>query len=129
MAAVARLDPRVHRASVYRALDVLRDLGVLEHVHLGHGGTVHHLVAEPEAHGHGQCHRCGALVDLPLRPLLSARNALSEGDRVRRGPGARGPVRHLRGLPLGLLTRGRPQPRAPGRCRSASSGSRACVSS
>ena len=78
VAAVARLDPTVHRASVYRALDVLRGLGVLAHVHLGHGGTVHHLAREPEAHGHGQCHRCGTLVDLPLRPLLTAGTALSD---------------------------------------------------
>lgn len=62
--AVADLDARVHRASVYRALETLSDLGVLQHVHLGHGTTAYHLAAE-HRHLHAACAGCGAVVDLP----------------------------------------------------------------
>jgi Fe2+ or Zn2+ uptake regulation protein len=63
--AVAAVDARVHRASVYRTLEALTDLGVVQHIHVGHGPTVYHLVGAAGAHPHAQCHSCGALVDLP----------------------------------------------------------------
>lgn len=62
--AVAELDPTVHRASVYRALDVLSSLGVVQHVHLGHGTTAYHLAA-PHEHLHAHCVRCDRVIDLP----------------------------------------------------------------
>src|SRR5450631_1850021 len=55
VAAVAAVDPSVHRASVYRTLEALSDLGVVQHVHIGHGGTAYHLVREPGTHLHAQC--------------------------------------------------------------------------
>jgi len=64
VSAVAGIDPGVHRASVYRALEALSQLGVVQHVHLGHGTTTYALaVGRPHLHGH--CQRCGTLVDLP----------------------------------------------------------------
>ena len=63
--AVARFDPSVHRASVYRTLEALSDLGVVQHVHVGHGGTAYHLVRDGGRHLHAQCRRCGAVHDLP----------------------------------------------------------------
>ena len=63
--AVAGVDPRVHRASVYRSLDALSALGVVQHIHVGHGPTAYHLLGRFEAHLHAQCRSCGALVDLP----------------------------------------------------------------
>ena len=67
---VAQDDPPVHRASVYRTLEVLRDLGVVVHVHLAHGGTAYQLVEDGEhPHLHGQCQDCGVVVDLPRSPL------------------------------------------------------------
>ncbi|HET8616750.1 MAG TPA: transcriptional repressor [Actinomycetales bacterium] len=62
--AVAALDPSVHRASVYRALEVLSSLGVVQHVHLGHGTTAYHLAA-PHEHLHAHCVRCDRVIDLP----------------------------------------------------------------
>ncbi len=53
-----------HRSSVYRTLEALTHAGVVQHVHLAHGGTVYHPVAT--THPHGQCARCGAVVDLPV---------------------------------------------------------------
>lgn len=62
--AVAGVDPTVHRASVYRALEVLSSLGVVQHVHLGHGTTAYHLAA-PHEHLHAHCVRCDRVIDLP----------------------------------------------------------------
>jgi Fur family ferric uptake transcriptional regulator len=64
VSAVAAYDPGVHRASVYRALEALSRLGVVQHVHLGHGSTAYAL-AEGRPHLHGHCSSCGAVVDLP----------------------------------------------------------------
>lgn len=55
--------PEVHESTVYRTLDRLTDLGVVEHVHLGHGRAVFHL---PDAgHQHLHCDVCGAVVEAP----------------------------------------------------------------
>jgi Fur family ferric uptake transcriptional regulator len=81
---VAELEPTVHRATVYRTLTSLTEVGVLSHVHLGGTATVYHLVATdpaPEgtgaaeagtaAYGHGphhahvQCASCGKVLDVP----------------------------------------------------------------
>jgi len=63
--AVAGIDAGVHRASVYRSLEALSALGVVQHVHVGHGATAYHLVAAGAPHPHAQCRDCGAVVDLP----------------------------------------------------------------
>jgi Fe2+ or Zn2+ uptake regulation protein len=64
VSAVAGYDASVHRASVYRALEALSGLGVVQHVHLGHGSTTYALAAD-RPHLHGHCSRCGTVVDLP----------------------------------------------------------------
>jgi Fur family ferric uptake transcriptional regulator len=64
VAAVAEQDPSVHRASVYRTLETLSELGVVQHVHVGHGTTTYHLVGE-HPHLHAQCSSCGSVLDLP----------------------------------------------------------------
>ncbi len=65
VAAVAQAVPGVHRASVYRTLDALSELGVVQHVHVGHGATAYHLVLDDGAHLHSQCRSCGRVRDLP----------------------------------------------------------------
>jgi Fur family ferric uptake transcriptional regulator len=73
VAAVAEDQPNVHRASVYRALEMLTHIEVVAHVHLGHGGTAYHLAAPREsAHLHAQCDECGRVVDLPGDALAGA---------------------------------------------------------
>jgi Fur family transcriptional regulator, ferric uptake regulator len=72
VARVALVDASVHRASVYRTLDALCDLGVVQHVHIGHGATAYHLVHGGDVHVHAQCSSCGAVVDLPADVLESA---------------------------------------------------------
>lgn len=61
--AVNALDPSVHRSTVYRNLDELEQLGVIEHVHLGHGPATYHL--RSERHGHLVCEHCGRSVEVP----------------------------------------------------------------
>jgi Fur family transcriptional regulator, ferric uptake regulator len=65
VALVAEQDAGVHRASVYRTLEALSDLGVVQHVHVGHGATTYHLVRPEERHLHAHCRICGSVRDLP----------------------------------------------------------------
>lgn len=63
--------PSVNISTVYRTLDALEDLGVLDHVHLGHGSAVYHLT--DEEHEHLVCESCESVVELPaskLKPFL-----------------------------------------------------------
>lgn len=64
---VAARNAGVHRATVYRTLDGLADVGVLRHVHLDRGLTAYHVVAPTPRHEHlhAQCAGCGRVVDLP----------------------------------------------------------------
>jgi len=68
---VQRRFPSVNISTVYRTLDTLEDLGVLDHVHLGHGRAVYHLT--DEEHEHLVCESCDAVIELPaskLKPFL-----------------------------------------------------------
>ena len=55
--------PAIHRATIYRTLDTLRRLGVVEHSHLGHGPAVYHLA--DDLHQHLVCEVCGKVVEVP----------------------------------------------------------------
>lgn len=76
--AVTNSETRVHRASVYRTLEALCALGVVQHVHLGHGATAYHLVSVGGAHPHSQCSECGAVLDLPADLLDEVSSRLAE---------------------------------------------------
>lgn len=56
-------DPDVHLSTVYRTLDALEQLGVVTHVHLGHGRAIYHLT--DELHHHAVCEACGEVLQLP----------------------------------------------------------------
>ncbi|MFN8099391.1 MAG: Fur family transcriptional regulator [Dermatophilaceae bacterium] len=77
-AAVAGGASGIHPASVYRTLEALSDLGVVQHIHLGHGATAYHLVAETQAHPHAQCRICGSVVDLPVGLLDEVARAVAD---------------------------------------------------
>lgn len=67
---ISRSHPDVHLATIYRTLDKLRRLGVVEHTHLGHGPAVYHLA--DEVHQHLVCENCGLVVEVPptvFKPL------------------------------------------------------------
>lgn len=62
-AAVQRAQPDVHLSTIYRSLESLEELGLVDHVHLGHGRAIYHLADEP--HQHLVCDRCGTVVEVP----------------------------------------------------------------
>ncbi len=55
-------------STVYRTLEAFEELGLLHHVHLGHGPGIYHL-SERADHHHLLCERCGVVEDLPLEAL------------------------------------------------------------
>ncbi len=62
-AQIHRQLPDVHLSTVYRTLDTLEEIGVVEHVHLGHGRAVYHLA--DEFHHHLVCDNCDKVVEVP----------------------------------------------------------------
>lgn len=59
--------PSVNLSTVYRTLDALTELGIVDHVHFGHGRAVYHRT--DEAHQHLVCEECGAVEELPVTRL------------------------------------------------------------
>ena len=81
----AERHPSVHRATVYRALELLTVLGVVQHVHLGHGATAYHLATQ-EGHLHAQCRVCGDVIDLPRSVLGDAARTIEQETGFRLDP-------------------------------------------
>lgn len=70
---VQRRFPSVNISTVYRTLDSLEELGVIDHVHLGHGRAVYHLT--DEEHEHLVCESCESVIELPaakLQPFIKS---------------------------------------------------------
>ena len=63
VAAVRADDPEFYESTVYRTLDLLLELGIVERVQLGPGGAVFHLPHRP--HHHLVCERCGDVLEIP----------------------------------------------------------------
>lgn len=83
VAEVLAADRTVGRATVFRTLDMLVELGVVGRVHGPEGG--HGYVLCPSGHHHHAiCSKCGLVVDLPGCPLNSEveREALASGFRL-----------------------------------------------
>lgn len=62
-------------ASVYRNLETLEQLGLVRHVHLGHGPG-RYAIADGADHEHLTCERCGAHVAVPSAALDAARREI-----------------------------------------------------
>lgn len=60
-------EPGVHRATVYRSLQSLAELGVVAHTHVPGGATIYHLrrATGHPAHAHLQCSVCSRFFDIP----------------------------------------------------------------
>lgn len=54
----------VNLSTVYRTLDVLEDVGLVTHAHIGHGSPAYHSTEEV-AHIHLVCGRCGTVLSVP----------------------------------------------------------------
>lgn len=76
-ARVEPLLPGVNRSTVYRTLELFRDLGLVSMTDLGGGARQFELI--DDLHHHLICHRCGAIMELddalidPLRDGIRAR--------------------------------------------------------
>ena len=68
--------PSVTLSTVYRTLEALEELRVVDHVHLGHGRAVYHLT--DHMHTHAVCEDCGMVVELPDDLLDSVRSRLRD---------------------------------------------------
>lgn len=77
----AALDAGIHRATVYRALGTLTDLGVLTHTHTSGAGAVYHLAGHvaPAGHAHLECTACARIVDVPAALLADLSAAVAAG--------------------------------------------------
>ena len=68
--------PDIHESTVYRFLVELERLGVVDHVHLGHGAAVYHLASD--AHHHLVCDTCGTVVEVPEATFDDLRHHLRD---------------------------------------------------
>ena len=55
--------PEVDVTTVYRTVELLEELGLLRHTHLGHGAASFRLAGDE--HVHVVCHDCGRVIDVP----------------------------------------------------------------
>lgn len=67
--AVRQRAPDVHLATVYRNLEALERLQVIDRTYVSHGPATYHLAST--SHGHLACENCGAIADVPAEAFLS----------------------------------------------------------
>ena len=68
--------PGVNASTVYRTLDLLEEIGIVSHSHLG-GGAEYHLTGQHE-HVHLVCSNCGRSESLSLEELEPFRKMLEK---------------------------------------------------
>lgn len=61
-AEVQRTASSVNLSTVYRTLELLEELGLVTHTHLGHGAPIYHAAAEQQ-HLHLVCRVCGRVTE------------------------------------------------------------------
>jgi Fur family transcriptional regulator, ferric uptake regulator len=67
----------VNISTIYRTLELLEQLGMVTHTHLGHGAPTYHL-AEYADHVHLVCRSCGKITEISpdvVGPLIAALDA------------------------------------------------------
>ena len=63
----------VNISTVYRTLELLEELGLVRHSHLGHGAPIYHASTVPD-HVHLVCRQCGSIQEVEpgaVEPLVS----------------------------------------------------------
>jgi len=72
-------------ASMYRNLETLEELGLVRHVHFGHGAGRYVLNTGPARHrGYVACHRCGAFSELDEAAVAALREGIEHTGFVAR---------------------------------------------
>lgn len=67
---ISKRFPNIDRSTVYRALDALEALGIIDHTHLGHSGAIYHLTHDE--HHHLVCEGCGAVEEVPVAEIRTS---------------------------------------------------------
>jgi Fur family ferric uptake transcriptional regulator len=57
--------PGINLSTIYRNLETLENVGLVQHSHLGHGG-IRYNAAHDELHAHLNCESCGAMIEVPI---------------------------------------------------------------
>jgi Fur family transcriptional regulator, ferric uptake regulator len=65
---VRRTASGVNLSTVYRTLELLEELGLVTHAHLGHGAPTYHA-ADDADHLHLVCRKCGGIEEVPTQVL------------------------------------------------------------
>jgi Fur family ferric uptake transcriptional regulator len=60
---VQQTTPTVNITTIYRTLDLLEQLGLVRHAHIGHGAPTYS--AREHEHVHLVCHRCDSVEEVP----------------------------------------------------------------
>ncbi|HLI38273.1 MAG TPA: Fur family transcriptional regulator [Streptosporangiaceae bacterium] len=71
---VQQAAPSVNISTIYRTLELLEQLGMVTHAHLGHGAPTYHLAADAD-HVHLVCRECGRITEVSpdaVRALITA---------------------------------------------------------
>jgi len=63
-AEVRRTASGVNISTVYRTLELLEELGLVTHTHLGHGAPTYHAASDDD-HVHLVCRSCGGVTEVP----------------------------------------------------------------
>ena len=69
--------PGINLSTVYRNLETLENVGLVQHTHLGHGSATYHA-SEELNHLHLVCESCGSIGDAPLEVAASFVQSLSD---------------------------------------------------
>ena len=64
VAAVRRTATGVNISTVYRTLELLEQLGLVQHTHLGHGAPTYSVVSAADEHVHLVCRDCGGVEEV-----------------------------------------------------------------
>lgn len=67
----------VNISTIYRTLELLEDLGLVTHTHLGHGAPTYHSSTVPE-HVHLVCRSCQAVTEVPPAAVDSLVHRLAD---------------------------------------------------
>ena len=74
---VRQTHPGINLSTVYRNLETLENVGLVQHTHLGHGGATYHA-AEELTHLHLVCGTCESVGDAPITIAGQFVNALAD---------------------------------------------------
>ena len=74
---VRQSHPGINLSTVYRNLETLENVGLVQHTHHGHGGATYHA-AEELTHLHLVCGVCGSVGDAPIESAASFVTSLAD---------------------------------------------------